>query len=143
LRPSARSRATVVLTVRADFYNPLARCGRNQKFNEFVDIACMLPKAFLVLGGGRHRIELLPLIDVDQQPIRLFRRDVEAAINDARECVCIATPVEFGFPFEVGVDLGWPGILWSGSERGRKGPERRLAGSERDDIPHRSSAFFA
>ena len=95
----------------------------------------MLLNAILVLGRRSHRVQLLPLIDIDQQPIRLFGRGVEAAIDDARERLRVARAIECGFLFEIRVDLGRTGVLGQSSKGVRKRAQRRLAGAERDNVP--------
>ena len=104
----------------------------------------MLLEALLVLGRGRHGVKLLPLIDIDQQAIRLFRRGVEAAVDDAREHLRVAGAI------------GTPLLLRATrrSRPGRRCParspkasasarERRLARPQRDHVPHRRPALLA
>ena len=77
-------------------------------------------EVLLVLSSGRHGVKLFPLIDVDEQSSRPFRRGVEPAINDTGEYVCVARTIELSLLSRYASI--WPSILGRGSERGRKGP---------------------
>ena len=65
----------------------------------------MLTPLLLVLSGRRHRIKLLPLIDVDQQPVRLLWRRIEAGVDNTSELTCVARTIGSGFVLKIGVDL--------------------------------------
>ena len=67
---------------------------RDQEFDESLDVGRMLLEALLVLGRRRHGVKLLPLIDIDQQAVRLLGRGVEAAFDDAREHLDVAAAKE-------------------------------------------------
>src|SRR5207342_2738890 len=89
----------------------------------------------LVLGRRGHRIQLLPLIDIDQQPIRLLWRSVEAVIDHAGEFVRVTVAIEPSFLFQVSVDLGRTSFLGHTSESSRKRAQWQRAWAERDNVP--------
>jgi hypothetical protein len=75
----------------------------------------MLLRPFPILGG-RHGIKLLPLIDVDQQAVRLFQRGAEAPVDDARKGPRVAGAIKVRLFFEMRVDLGRAGAFRNGCE---------------------------
>ena len=103
----------------------------------------MLLNAILVLGRRSHCVQLLPLIDIDQQPIRFLWRSVEAVIDHAGKFVRVTVAIEPSFLFQVSVDLGRTGVLGHTSEGGRKRAQWPRAWSERDNFPSSRLALLA
>jgi hypothetical protein len=84
----------------------LTGCSRDQQRDEFVDIARMLLTLLRVLCSRRHGIKLLPLIDVDQEPVGLLGRRIEAVVDNTSKFACVALTIGCGFVLKVGVGRG-------------------------------------
>ena len=67
-------------------------CRSQQQVDEAIDIGGVLGGSFPLTAGRRLRVEFLPLVDIQQQPVRLAFRLVQLLTDHVRQQLGIARP---------------------------------------------------
>ena len=60
-------------------------CGRQRQVDEAIDIGGVLRGSPAIAAGRALRVKLLPLVDIQQQPIRLAIRQIQFCADHVRQ----------------------------------------------------------